>query len=71
MTARTLFELGALSALVAMTRGALWQCPAEFGRLYPFGLAATAGRAGFAPEIGHGQLSTEVGNLRWMCDSPG
>ena len=36
MTARTLFELGALSALVAMTRGALWQCPADFDRLNPF-----------------------------------
>jgi hypothetical protein len=36
MTARTLFELGALSALVAMTRGALWKCPADFDRPNPF-----------------------------------
>lgn len=36
MTARTLFELGALTALVAMALGALWQCPTDFDRLHTF-----------------------------------
>ena len=35
MTARTRFEVGALSPLVAMTRGVLWQRPADFDRLSP------------------------------------